>query len=158
MSLSRYLLGVAAAAAVFQAEAGTVWKCIGPDGRPQYTNVQNDTVGRNCTVVTRELSVVPAPKPPTRATPSRSSNFPSVDSETQRKRDDARRRILEEELATEQERLEEARAALAEQEAVRLGNERNYQKVLDRLQPYKDAVARHEKNIEALQREIANLK
>ncbi|MGL4408555.1 MAG: DUF4124 domain-containing protein, partial [Zoogloea sp.] len=47
---------------------------------------------------------------------------------------------------------------LAEQEAVRYGDERNYQKVLDRLQPYKDKVQMHERNIEALRRELANLR
>jgi hypothetical protein len=41
---------------------------------------------------------------------------------------------------------------------VRFGDERNYARVLERLQPYKDAVQNHEKNIQALQRELANLK
>nr|PZN06412.1 MAG: DUF4124 domain-containing protein [Pseudomonadota bacterium] len=136
----------------------TVWKCIGPDGRPQYTNVQRETVGRDCTVVNREISVVPIAKPPARPETTRSSDFPKVDAETQRKRDDARRRILEEELAAEEQRLAEAREALAQQEAVRYGNERNYQKVLDRLKPYQEAVEQHEKNIEAIKRELANLK
>lgn len=160
MSVSRLLLGVAALATFLPVQAqGTVWKCIGEDGRPQYTNMQSDTKGRNCTVVNREVSVIPAPKPSEqRATPRPSSSFPKVDAETQRNRDDARRRILEDELSAEQTQLEQARAALAEQEAVRLGNERNYQKVLDRLQPYKEAVERHEKNIEALQKEITNLR
>lgn len=160
MNVSRFLLGVAALATFLPAQAqGTVWKCIGEDGRPQYTNVQRDTAGRNCTVVNREVSVVPAPKSAEqRAAPRASSSFPKVDAETQRSRDDARRRILEEELAAEQAQLEQAQAALAEQESIRLGNERNYQKVLDRLQPYKDAVERHQKNIEALQKEIANLR
>lgn len=43
-------------------------------------------------------------------------------------------------LATEQKSLEAARKELEEQEFVRYGNERNYQKVLDRVQPYKDKV------------------
>ena len=43
-------------------------------------------------------------------------------------------------------------------EAIRTGDERNYQRVLDRLQPYKDKVALHERNIEALKKEIGNLK
>ena len=44
-----------------------------------------------------------------------------------------------------------------QQEQVRTGEERNYAKVLERLQPYKDSIETHEKNIEALRRELANL-
>ncbi|GLT22970.1 hypothetical protein GCM10007933_24310 [Zoogloea oryzae] len=81
-----------------------------------------------------------------------------MDSGTQKARDTDRRRILEEELATEQKSLEAARKELEEQESVRYGNERNYQKLLDRVQPYKDKVQLHERNIEALRREISNLR
>jgi hypothetical protein len=88
----------------------------------------------------------------------RKGEFPKVDGETQRKRDTERRQILEEELAGEEQSLEQAKKALAEQESVRTGAERNYQKFLERVQPYRDAVANHERNIEAIRREIANLK
>jgi hypothetical protein len=37
-------------------------------------------------------------------------------------------------------------------------DERNYQKALERLQPYKDKLQIHERNIEALRKEIANLR
>ncbi len=84
--------------------------------------------------------------------------FPKVDGQTQKKRDDERRRILEKELADEQQRLEAARQKLAEQEAIRTGDERNYQRYLDRVQPFRDGVANHERNIEAIGREIANLR
>ena len=40
----------------------------------------------------------------------------------------------------------------------RRGDERNYQKVLDRLQPFKDKVDLHKRNIEALRREISGLR
>jgi len=53
--------------------------------------------------------------------------------------------------------LVDARRKLAEQEAVRTGEEKNYAKVLERLQPYRDAVEVHSKNIEALKRELSNL-
>jgi hypothetical protein len=60
-------------------------------------------------------------------------------------------------MAQEDEALGQARKELAEQESVRYGDERNYAKVLERLQKYKDAVEVHEKNIESLRRELVNL-
>ena len=48
-------------------------------------------------------------------------------------------------------------APLIGQESVRYGDERNYAKVLERLQKYKDAVEVHEKNVESLRRELTNL-
>jgi septal ring factor EnvC (AmiA/AmiB activator) len=68
------------------------------------------------------------------------------------------REILQGELASEREALTRARQALAEQEAVRTGDERNYARVQERLQPFKDTIENHEKNIQALQRELGNLK
>src|SRR5215470_8511767 len=49
--------------------AGTVWKCVEPDGRAHYTNIKKETDGKNCTIVTKEVSVVPAAQAP-RQTPS----------------------------------------------------------------------------------------
>lgn len=134
-----------------------VWRCM-QDGRAQYTNIKKETIGRDCSVVVREVSVVhsqPVPQPRPSARPA---NFPRVDPETQRVRDDTRRQILEEELNAEVKSLAHARAKLAEQEAVRNGDERNYQKVLDRLQPYQETVERHERNVMALQKELIRLK
>lgn len=102
-------------------------------------------------------SAVPQQTKPQRAE-STESNFPSVDRDTQRERDAERRRILERELAAEQQRLAQARQELQEQESVRTGDERNYQRFLDRVQPYQDAVETHERNVQALQREINNLR
>jgi hypothetical protein len=47
---------------------------------------------------------------------------------------------------------------LTEQEGIRTGDEKNYQRVLDRLQKYKDEVERHQKNVEALKKELSNAK
>jgi hypothetical protein len=138
---------------------GTVWRCM-QDGRSQYTNIQKETTGRECTVVSREVSVVysqPQPVAQTRSD-ARPANFPRVDPETQRLRDDTRRKILESELSAEAKSLAEAKTKLAEQETVRNGNERNFQKVIDRLQPYQETVERHERNVMALQQELTRLK
>ena len=157
-------LGFAAAAGLALAAPawGDTFKCVDANGRPTYTNMKEETTGKNCSVVMREISVVPAvpAAPGARATTAGRSpeGFPKVDPATQRSRDGARRRILEEELGGEEKALAQAKAELTEQEGVRTGDERNYQRVLDRLQKYKDEVERHEKNIDALKKELSNTK
>jgi hypothetical protein len=99
-----------------------------------------------------------SPAQPPRNADQPKSEFPKVDGETQRKRDLERQKILEEELANEEQALEQARQELAEQEAVRTGGERNYQRYLDRVQPFRDAVSNHERNIEAIRRELNTLR
>lgn len=150
---------IALVATPWASAQGTVWRCL-EDGRAHYTNIKKETEGKTCTVVSREVSVVSALPPSAAVAPAsaRPANFPRVDRETQKARDDTRRRILEDELSAEERSLAEARAKLAEQEGVRNGDERNYQKVLDRLQPLKDTVERHERNVFALKKEISSLR
>lgn len=136
---------------------GDTFKCMDANGHATYTNIKEETRGKNCTLVMREISVVPAVPAARAATPASSPpGFPRVDAATQRTRDDARRKILDDELSGEEKALAKAKEELTEQESVRSGDERNYQKVLDRLQPYKDEVERHQKNVEALKKEINN--
>jgi hypothetical protein len=138
---------------------GDTFKCIDANGRATYTNMKDEAKGKNCTVVMREISVVPAAPAPRAAAASPSpAGFPKIDSATQKNRDSARRRILEEELGGEEKALAQAKAELTEQEGIRTGDERNYQKVLDRLQKYKDEVERHQQNVEALKKELSNVK
>jgi len=155
MARTRLWLACTALAATCGAHAqGTVWRCVDGEGRAHYTNIKKETDGRQCVVVTKEVSVVSGPPPRAAAATASPPNFPKVDRDTQKARDDSRRKILEDELATEEKGLGDAKTKLVEQEAVRLGDERNYQRVLDRLKPYQDAVERHERNIAALKREL----
>lgn len=135
--------------------SAAIFKCVDSQGRITYTNDSGNAKG--CAQLDDDLPVssVPAMRPPPKASPQ---NFPKVSPEVQRSRDDGRRAILDSELDTEQKALDKARADLAEQDAVRLGNERNYQRKLDRLQPFKDQIELHERNIEALKKEISNLR
>lgn len=134
--------------------AAEIYKCVDAAGHVTYSNV----VQKGCTKLELEpLSTIPGQRKSTAATASPSS-FPKVEAETQKKRDGERRKILEDELATEQRSLDGARKDLAEQEAVRSGDERNYQKYLDRVQSYKDKVALHERNVASLKRELENLR
>ena len=135
-----------------------IYKCVGADGQVTYSNMQD----KNCKRLS--LDPIPAASPaspaaarPAARTPTPAS-FPKVEENAQKARDNDRRRILESELEAEQKNLAQAKKELADQEAVRSGDERNYQKVLDRLQPFKDKVALHERNIEAVQKEISRLR
>lgn len=100
----------------------------------------------------------PAPKQARTAPPAASSNVPNVDGVTQQKRDDERRKILESELVLEEKLLAESKQALTEGESVRLGNEKNYQKYIDRIQELKDNVSLHEKNVAALKQELTSFR
>ena len=130
---------------------GEVYKCADASGRPTYTNVKRDTVGKNCTLVSKEVSVVPA-QAPTRATPSSASSSASAT------RNENRRKILESELQNEHQLLADARQKLTEQEGTRAGDERNYAKVQERLKPYHQAVDQHTKNIEQLRGELDRIR
>lgn len=44
-------------------DAPEVWKCVQPNGKPHYTNQEEDTRGRSCMKVKREVSVVPGKRP-----------------------------------------------------------------------------------------------
>ncbi len=132
-----------------------VYKCVDDDGHVTYTNTKPAAKAK-CTMLSRDQRVSTVPGRAAN-TPS-PAGFPKVDGDTQKARDNDRRKILEQELATEQKNLDEAKKELAEQEAVRTGDERNYQRVIERLQPFKDKVALHERNLEALKKEIGNLR
>jgi hypothetical protein len=135
-----------------QAAHADIYKLVDEDGRVTYSNTPLKGAKK---IHLEPISTIAPPKPKPAATPQ---NFPRVDNETQKKRDGTRRDILEQELAAEQKLLEEARKNLAEGEATRLGDERNYQKYLDRVQGLKDSVTLHEKNIDALNKELAGVR
>ena len=106
-----------------------------------------------------------------RALPTR---IASIDRETQRGRDDVRRRILEDELAQEEKSVAEVRKALLEERqnptliaAVRVAQQAsdptpaeqaqmraNIDRASGRIRGLQATVAEHEKNIEALKKEL----
>jgi hypothetical protein len=87
------------------------------------------------------------------ATPS---GFPKVDAGTQKGRDDLRRKVLTEELAIEEKLLGEARNAYSNGAPPATPEEQGApEKYADRVAKLRQAVSLHEKNIEALKRELA---
>lgn len=149
--MTRRSLALLIAAVAMPVSAQTIYKCIDANGG---TLISNSRVDKNCkAVVSGPESSMP---PPPRAKPVGASanpspaGFPRVQEDTQKARDTDRRHILDQELAGEQRNLEQARKDLGEQEALRGSPER--------MAPYRDRVAQHERNIQAIQKELSNLR
>jgi len=151
---------MAAAAPVLAQGSGSIWSCRDKEGKTHVTNIRSDTEGMDCRVVEERVTVVPgggssSSSPRAKAQPP--SGFPRETPAKRASAKDKQRQILEQELEQERALLEKSKNALAEQEAVRYGDERNYARVLARLKPYQDTVELHQKNVEALERELALL-
>lgn len=98
------------------------------------------------------VAAVPSP-------PRASNGFPRVDPETQKGRDDVRRRVLQDELAAEEKLLAEARTGYADGAPAPLPEERaNADKYRERIARLRQTVLLHERNVEALRKEIAGLR
>ena len=64
MAMCRFLCALFLAALACAAQAqqpSTIYGCVDASGHRYYTNVKSDAEGKKCTVVQREVSVVPAP-------------------------------------------------------------------------------------------------
>ncbi len=84
--------------------------------------------------------------------------FPKADGNAQKTRDNDRRQILQDELEAEEKKLGALQKEFNNGEPERQGGERNYAKYQERTALMKENLSRTEKNVEALKREIANLK
>jgi hypothetical protein len=163
----------AAVSASFSANAqAEIYRCEREGGIVEYTNIAG-TSGKQCRKVDTPIAtVIPAPKlPAAAAAPSASRNpagqaaaatnsggFPKVDDSTQRSRDSDRRRILDDELGKEQQKLASLKKDYNGGEPERRGDERNYEKYQDRVKKLKDDIGRSESNVESLKRELNGIK
>ena len=138
-----------------------VWLCVDDHGKKEY---KNTGATKGCKRVDLpSLNMVPAPpKRPAVQTAAKSSSspaeFPKIDSNTQKTRDNDRRQILLDEMKTEEDKLAGLKKEFNNGEPERRGDERNYAKYQERLATMQEDIGRTEKNIEALKREIGNLK
>lgn len=149
--MTRKLLILCIALTPLALSAQTIYKCTDAGGG---VLISNSRVNKSCqAIVSEEHAVIPAPRlPAARAAANPTpAGFPRVQQDTQKARDTDRRHILEQELAGEQRNLDQARRELAEQEAVRPGS-------AERTASYRDRVAQFERNVQAIQKELSNLR
>ncbi len=159
-------LAAAAAAQAQGAPQGTVYRCPGPPVLYTDTLSAQEARDRGCrTIEGAPITVVqtrprPASAPATPATAAPAAPRPPearIDPAEQRARDSDARRILNEELAREERRLAELQREYNGGEPERRGDERNYQRYLDRVAELKAGIARKEADIAAIRREIGKL-
>ncbi|SFI19966.1 hypothetical protein SAMN04515618_11385 [Collimonas sp. OK307] len=140
-----------------------VFLCVDQNGVKEYKNT-GDTKGCKrvslppLTVTSSSKSSGGGGAASSKPAASTPSDFPKVDNGTQKARDNDRRQILQDEMKSEQERLANLKKDYNDGTPDRQGNERNYAKYQERVASMKEDIARSEKNIDALNRELSNLK
>jgi hypothetical protein len=131
------------------AGANTLYKCTDDSGVVLYTNQK--TSKKSCIVLSQQLAPPTSgnngAKPRAASAPT-PGDFPRVSGNEQKARDSDRRAILDKELANELQNAEKAKKALLD-----AGNQ-----PADKLQPLRDTVALHERNVESLKKELGNLR
>jgi len=140
-----------------------IFLCVDENGQKVFQNLGS---GKGCKRVdVGPVLSLPAP----RATAGRAAggeerstvapaSFPRVDRETQRTRDNDRKRILEDELKAEEDKLGKLMVEFNNGEPERRGDERNFALYQERTKRLRDDLARVEANVSALRREIALLR
>jgi hypothetical protein len=151
--------GLAAGSAL--AQSGNVYRCPGPPVLYTDQLSAQEAKDKGCrpvegTPITVIQSRPPAPKANAEANAARPAEA-RVDPAAQRARDSDARRILQTELRREEERLAELKREYNNGEPERRGDERNYQKYLDRVADMKAGIARKESDVAAIKRELAKL-
>jgi hypothetical protein len=142
---------------------GSVCKYIDANGNIVFSNLPPDKGMRRISCMSGEESPKRsgsggAASNGVKSTPT-PGDFPRVDSGTQKGRDEVRRKVLGEELAAEEQLLAESRVAYANGAPAPLPEEQsNAEKYRERIARYRQAVQLHERNIEALRKELGTTK
>ncbi len=150
-----------------QAQAqSTVYRCPGPP--VLYTDALSPKEAQDKGCRSIEGTPITVLQAPARTRPNasaaaggadaaRGSLDGRVDPNQQKARDGERRRVLEAELREAEDRLASLQREYAGGAGERRGDERNYQKYLDRMAELKASIVRQETDVQALKREISKL-
>lgn len=164
MALAAALLGAAGLA------HGQLYVCSDAQGHKTYTDKRDhaackllDLPGAMTEPPRRSAPLAAANARPSApaanpAAATGAGNFPRVDGAEQRARDLDRRQILQDELRSEEQKLAAQRQEFNQGQPERQGDERNYAKYQERVAQLKDNLGRTQQNVEALKREIANIR
>ena len=136
MKASSPLLFIAVSALFPMLAAAAPVKCVDEKGKVLYID-EADVGALKCQPVTGSIEVVPHDQP---------KQQPTI--QPDRSLEEKRARV-----AAAEQRLNEAKAQLADQESYREGNEKNYARVLERLKPYQDAVDAAQKELDRVKAE-----
>jgi chromosome segregation ATPase len=160
--LNRLLASLLVATACGAQAQGTVYRCPGPP--VLYTDALSakEAIEKGCrTIEGTPITIVQTAKPRASGSAPAAEGVRNaegrVDAGQQRVRDDERRRVLQTELRQAEERLSAAQKDFNNGQGERRGDERNYQRYLDRMAELKDNIARYEADVQALKREISKL-
>lgn len=145
----------------FQAQA-EIYKLVDKDGHVTYSS---EPLKGGKKIHLKPLQVINGNGSKENSRSSTPENFPRVDRETQKRRDETRRIILQDELSSEQTLLESSKATLKDLEnnpVPVVGHDglpfRGAEQYQEKLRAAQGDVANHEQNIKALETEISNLK
>jgi len=165
VSMGLGLLSLAPLPATAQdGNAKPVYRCPGPP--VLYTDALSaaEARERGCRTIEGAPVTVVQTRPSTPTTPATASAPAAarsadsrVDPAAQRARDSDARRILADELAREEGRMAQLQREFNGGEPERRGDERNYQRYLDRVAEMRAGITRKESDIAALKRELAKL-
>lgn len=135
-----------------------IYKYVDENGQVTFTDVYKKGAKR------LDIPGAPTPLPSAEKAPKKASynpspaNFPRIDAGTQKRRDDIRRQVLEDEIAGERRNADEARRQLQLGERLQPGERATDSTYLNRVKKLQDTVQQHEQNVVSIQRELANLK
>ena len=159
--MKRQLLALCLLVTGYAYAQADVYLCVDERGNKEY---KNTGATKGCKKVDlpglTTIPAIPAPKKsaPAAKAASTPSDFPKVDSGTQKARDSDRKQILLDEMKSEEQKLANFKKDFNNGEPERRGDERNYAKYQERVGLIKEDISRTEKNIDALKRELDNIK
>lgn len=141
-----------------QAQEKAVYRCPGN----LYTDALSakDAIAKGCkTLEGAPITIIQsqAPRAPARSGTASGSGGEKVSSADQKARDADSRSILEAELRKEEEALAALKKEFNNGEPERRGDERNYQKYIDRVAEMKASIARKEADVASIKRELGKL-
>ena len=137
------------------AQAGDIYyRC--PDNVFTNTITPKEAEAKGCKAMeAQQPTTIPAPKVRAPATVSPGASGSRVEAQEQKARDSDARKILQDELIKAQAQLDALQKEYNNGQPERRGDEKNYQKYLDRTADLKAQIARTESDISAITRELA---